>query len=418
MMIISERTEPIIRSPMGGSMGKACLILSDGTVFEGKRFGADRDAVCEVVFCTGSTGYLELLTDPSFAGQAVTMASPIVGNYGVFEDTSEAAHPWVGALIVRDITTVIGDERDAEDLSAYLIRNNIPGISGIDTRALTIMIREEGTMIGLITDGSKADIDMAAAKKKIEAYDGAMLVPTVSRKEKTVYPSGNKGWNEALAKADRDAGRPTMLVTDRDETKATTPQYRIALMDFGAKHNIIWNLTQRDCEVIAYPWDTSAEEILADKPDGVFLSNGPGNPKNCETAIREIAKLYESGTPIMGICLGHQLTALATGSDTHKLRYGHRGGNHPVKDIRADRVYITSQNHGYVVTEESIPLDICEISHINMNDGSIEGLRYKTRPVFTVQYHPEAAPGPWDNSYLFQEFFDMIEESRKKTDKA
>ena len=399
-------------------MGKACLILSDGTVFEGKRFGAMRDAVCEVVFCTGPTGYLELLTDPSFAGQAVTMASPIVGNYGVFEDTSESAHPWVGALVVRDLTTVIDDERGAEDLNSYLKRNDIPGISGIDTRALTLLIREHGTMIGLITDGTKAEIDMEDAKKKIEAYDNAMLVPTVSRKEKAVYPAGKKGWNNELAAEDRIAGRVTKLIPDSESGTVTTPAYRIALLDFGAKHNIIWNLTERNCEVTAYPWDTTAEVILAGNPDGVFLSNGPGDPKNCGPAIGEIAKLYESGIPMMGICLGHQLTALATGSDTHKLRYGHRGANHPVKDLRADRVHISSQNHGYVVTEETISPEICEISHINMNDGSIEGLRYLKRPVFTVQYHPEAAPGPWDNRYLFQEFFDMIDENRKKTEKA
>lgn len=397
-----------------GTMRKACLILSDGSVFEGFHFGADREAVCEVVFNTGVTGYLELLTDASYAGQAITMASPIIGNYGIFEDTSESQKPWVEAFIVRDRTVIEGDLRQAEDLNAYLMRNNIPGICGIDTRALTLLIREHGTMLGLITEGAASDIDKDEAAKKIASYDGTMLVPMVSRKEKTVFPAGKKGWSSDKAHMNRESGTPTSLVPESLTAEPDPiPARKIALLDFGVKQNIIWNLTGRNCEVIAYPWNTSAEEILGANPDGILLSNGPGDPKNCGPAIKEITKLYQSGTPVMGICLGHQLMALATGADTHKLRYGHRGINHPVKDLRADRVYITSQNHGYVVTDETLSADICEISHVNMNDGSIEGLRYLKKPVFTVQYHPEGAPGPRDNNYLFDEFLELIDSTKK-----
>jgi carbamoyl-phosphate synthase small subunit len=413
-------------------MQKACLVVSDGTVFEGFRFGSKREAVCEVVFNTGLTGYVELLTDASYAGQAITMASPIIGNYGVFEDTSESTRPWVEAFILRDLTKVEGDQRQAEDLEEYLIRNDIPGIYGIDTRALTLLIREHGTMLGLITDGAAEDIDMKAALEKIQKYDGSKLVPMVSRKDVYTFPAGKKGWDKSKYTADAASGHPTSLVPAADEAKTasgaanTAPDmtkaasetgkksYHIALMDFGVKQNIIWNLVERDCEVTVYPWDTKAETILAANPDGILLSNGPGDPKNCGPAIEQIEKLYNSGMPIMGICLGHQLMALATGADTHKLRYGHRGINHPVKDLRADRVYITSQNHGYVVTDETLSSEICEISHVNMNDGSIEGLRYLNKPVFTVQYHPEGAPGPWDNNYLFDEFLTLIDDTQKK----
>lgn len=398
------------------SMQKACLILGDGSVFEGFRFGADRDAVCEVVFNTGVTGYLELLTDASYAGQAITMASPIIGNYGIFEDTSESTRPWVEAFIVRDLTVVEGDQRQAEDLDRYLKRNDIPGIRGIDTRALTLLIREHGTMLGLLTGGARQDVDMKAALSKIASYDGTKLVPMVSRSEKTVFPAWNKGWDAREYKEKAEVGSPTKLIYKGKENleKAGASAYRIALFDFGVKQNIIWNLTERGCEVTVFPWNTSAEEILTLGADGILLSNGPGDPKDCRTSIEQIAKLYSSGTPIMGICLGHQLMALATGADTHKLRYGHRGINHPVKDLRADRVYITSQNHGYVVTDETLSTDICEISHINMNDGSIEGLRYLHQPVFTVQYHPEGAPGPWDSNYLFDEFLTLIDDTKRK----
>ena len=408
-------------------MQKACLILSDGSVFEGIRFGAKRNAVCEVVFNTGLTGYVELLTDASYAGQAITMASPIIGNYGVFEDTSESTRPWVEAFILRDLTTVDYDHRNAENLEDYLTRNDIPGIFGIDTRALTLLIREHGTMLGLLTDGTKEEVDMTTALALIRDYDGTKLVPMVSRKSRTVFPAGQKGWDKSKYAKNAASGKPTELVPAQgldtqasaggnadDSIDVKTPSYRIALIDFGVKQNIIWNLVERDCEVTVYTWDTRAEEILASQPDGILLSNGPGDPKNCGPAIEQIARLYQSGTPVMGICLGHQLMALATGADTHKLRYGHRGINHPVKDLRADRVYITSQNHGYVVTDETLSPEICEISHINMNDGSIEGLRYLNKPVFTVQYHPEGAPGPWDNNYLFDEFLTLIDDTKGK----
>ncbi len=393
-------------------MEKACLVLSDGTVFEGNWFGEKRETICEVVFGTGLTGYVELLTDPSFAGQAVTMASPIVGNYGVFEDVSEATHPWVGALIVRDLTHVENDQRQAEDLDSYLKRNHIPGIFGIDTRGLTLLLRERGTMMGLLTSGSQATLDVEAALAKIEKQQASAFVPMVSRKSVAVFPAGSHGWTKESTVFGKENNQATALAPDFSK-QDEAPAFRIALLDFGVKQNIIWNLTQRGCEVTAYPWDTPAEEILKTNPDGIFLSNGPGNPKDCMTAVEEIKKLFASGIPMMGICLGHQLIALATGADTLKLRYGHRGANHPVKDLRADRVYITSQNHSYVVSEDTINFDLCEISHINLNDGSIEGLRYKNKPVFSVQYHPEGTPGPEDNNYLFGEFISLIENAKE-----
>jgi len=397
-------------------MQKACLVLSDGSVFEGFHFGADREAVCEVVFNTGVTGYLELLTDASYAGQAITMASPIIGNYGIFEETSESTRPWVEAFIVRDLTMVEGDQRNAEDLNRYLKRNNIPGICGVDTRALTLLIREHGTMLGLLTSGAGSEADIPGALEKIRTYDGTKLVPMVSRSSSMIFPAWKQGWDTPALTDTAISGVPTALqpLEGAAGMNAEAPRYRIALFDFGVKQNIIWNLTKRGCEVTVFPWNTSAEEILSIGADGILLSNGPGDPKDCKASIEQIANLYSSGTPIMGICLGHQLMALATGADTHKLRYGHRGINHPVKDLRADRVYITSQNHGYVVTDETLSADICEISHLNMNDGSIEGLRYLKQPVFTIQYHPEGAPGPWDNNYLFDEFLQLIDDTKRK----
>lgn len=394
-------------------MQKACLVLSDGSIYEGFRFGAERDAVCEVVFSTGLTGYVELLTDASFCGQAVVMATPIIGNYGVFEDVSEARRLWVGALIVRDLTTVVGDHRKAEDLHSYLARNDVPGISGVDTRALTVKIREEGTKIGLITNGTKEQIDLSSVMEKIGTYNAKTLVPQVSPKEIAFYPAWKQGWDKAEYMERKQKGLVTALDRDEEPDPERPAKYKIALIDFGAKHNILWNLTRRGCEVTDYPWDTKADVILQAKPDGVFLSNGPGDPEDCESAIEQIRILIDSGIPLMGICLGHQLVALAAGAKTRKLKYGHRGANHPVKDIARDRVYITSQNHGYVVIEDSIPRETCEISHINVNDGTVEGLKYLNKPVFTVQYHPEGSPGPQDNNYLFDRFIKLIDDTRE-----
>ncbi len=384
---------------------KAFLILDDGSVFPGERFGSPKEVICEMVFNTGLTGYLELLTDASYAGQGIIMASPIIGNYGVFTEQSESDRPWADALIVRDLTNLIGDARDSEDLNEYLVRHDIPGISGIDTRTLILTLREKGTMNGMITAGEDYDLD--ACLKRIHSHTNPCPVARVSRKLPKTYEAG------AFGRINREPGmaRPLDVLNQipYEIDAAVTAKYKIAMLDFGLKQNIVWNLTRRGCEVTVYPWDTPAEVILQDKPDGVMLSNGPGDPVDCEPIIHNIRALYESGTVVFGICLGHQLVALATGAKTRKLKYGHRGINHPVKDLAADRVYITSQNHGYVVIDDTVDASLAKISHVHVNDGSCEGLRYNKYPVFTVQYHPEGAPGPQDSEYLFDEFLSRID---------
>lgn len=388
---------------------KAFLILGDGSIFPGEHFGSPREVICEMVFNTGLTGYLELLTDASYAGQGIVMSSPIIGNYGVFTEQSESARPWADALIVRDLTQVICDERDAEDLDDYLTRYDIPAISGIDTRALTLRLREHGTMNGMITVGSDYDLDECLPR--INAYVNASPVARVSRQQSKVYPAGSAGRPHRPTGKARPSDAMTELPFEVDST--VEQKYRVAMLDFGLKQNIIWNLTRRGCEVTVYPWNTPAAEILATSPDGIMLSNGPGDPVDCSPILPNIKAIYESGVPTLAICLGHQLLALATGASTRRLKYGHRGINHPVKDLAADRVYITSQNHGYVVIDETVDPTIAQISHLHVNDGSVEGLRYLSRPIISVQYHPEGAPGPQDSEYLFDEFLALMSASRK-----
>ena len=388
-------------------MTKAYLLLEDGSAFAGERFGAPGEVVCEMVFNTGLTGYLELLTDASYAGQGIVMSSPIIGNYGVFSEHGEAARPWAEAMIVRDLTHIVNDDRDAEDLDAYLSRFGIPGIRGIDTRAVTLRLREKGTMNGMITAGP--EYDEAECLSRIKAYVNVSPVARVSRKQIEVYPAGSTGRIHRHAGTARPADALQRLPY---EIKPVEQQFRVAMLDFGLKQNIVWNLAERGCEVTVYPWDTPAEQILADQPDGIMLSNGPGDPVDCQPIVPSVRKLFESGVPMLAICLGHQLLALATGARTRRLKYGHRGVNHPVKDLVADRVYITSQNHGYVVIDETIDPTIAAISHVHLNDGSIEGLRYTARPVISVQYHPEGAPGPQDSEYLFDDFLNLMRKVR------
>ncbi|MHB8961930.1 MAG: carbamoyl phosphate synthase small subunit [Saccharofermentanales bacterium] len=375
---------------------KARLILEDGQIFEGERFGADHDVITEMVFNTGVTGYTELLTDPSYAGQGVVMASPIIGNYGVFEEDQESARPWLDAFVVRYITSLEEDPREATDLDAYLKKHNVPGLTGVDTRFLTLTIREKGTMKGLLT--GEMDKPAEAYLDKIRDFICVSKVPEVSIRQKRKYVGGD------LGKTDRKVS--TSLYS---RTAPGSDRFKVALMDFGAKSNITRLLWKHGCSVVSYPWNATAEEILGDQPDGIMLSNGPGDPKECQSIIAEIRKLYDSGIPIFGICLGHQLMALAMGFDTYKLKYGHRGINHTVKDLDTGRCYITSQNHSYSVDGASIDPAIAYVSHININDSSIEGLKYKGRNVFTVQFHPEGAPGPMDTEFLFDEFTQILE---------
>ena len=360
-----------------GEKMKAFLILEDGHVFTGRSIGSTREAVSEIVFNTSMTGYLEVLTDPSYAGQAVVMTYPLIGNYGICYEDMESERPWVDGFIVRELSRMPSNFRCEDTIQDFLEKNDIPGICGIDTRALTKILRESGTMNGMITTNENYDMD--EVMKKLKAYSTGDEVSKVTCREKSVLPGDG---------------------------------YKVALLDLGAKRNIARSLNERGCGVTIYPSFTTAEEIIASNPDGIMLSNGPGDPKACAQVIKEIRKLYETDIPIFAICLGHQLMALATGADTFKLKYGHRGGNHPVKDMETGRVYISSQNHGYAVNPESLDPKVAVPAFTNVNDGTNEGLKYVGKNIFTVQYHPEACPGPQDSSYLFDRFLKMMEEKK------
>ncbi len=356
---------------------KAFLILEDGSVFEGYHIGAQKEIISEIVFNTSMTGYLEILTDPSYAGQAVCMTYPLIGNYGICSEDAECVRPWPDGYIVREISRTDSNFRSEGSLEDFLIKHDIPGIAGIDTRALTKLLRSKGTMNGMITTSQNVKIDSVIPLLK--EYTTGKVVEKVTCSEK--YTIGKGG-------------------------------YRIALLDVGTKKDIALNLVKRGCEVTVYPAGTSAEEILSSKPDGIMISNGPGDPKECTETISQIKILYGSDVPIFAICLGHQLMALAAGGDTRKMKYGHRGANHPVKDLATGRVYISSQNHGYVVDKDSLGEDIAKPAFINVNDGTVEGMEYIGKKIFTVQFHPEACPGPNDTAFLFDRFIDMIGDRR------
>jgi carbamoyl-phosphate synthase small subunit len=351
---------------------KAILALEDGTIFEGESFGIEGEVIGEIVFNTGMTGYQEVLTDPSYCGQVVTMTYPLIGNYGVNFDDIESGKPQVKGFIVRELCDNPSNWRSVETLDQYLKQNNIIGIKGIDTRQLTRILRDKGTMKGIISTD-----------------------PGFKLEEKI---------DEIKAYVIKD---PVMCVTTKEVVHYKGDGLRVALLDLGIKQNIVRSLLNRGCEVYVFPANAKAEEIMAVNPDGIMLSNGPGDPKDCVETISTIRELMGK-KPMFGICLGHQLTALANNADTEKLKYGHRGCNHPVKDLEKDMTYITSQNHGYTIVESSLDKNRMEVSHRNMNDGTIEGIRYKDVPVFTVQFHPEAAPGPKDTAYLFDEFVEMM----------
>lgn len=351
---------------------KAFLILEDGTVFKGTSIGSTKDMISEIVFNTSMTGYLEVLTDPSYAGQAVVMTYPLIGNYGVTPDM-ESKKAWPDGYIVRELSRMPSNFRCEGTLQDFLKEQDIPGIARVDTRALTKILREKGTMNGMITTNENYNLEEIIPKLK--AYRVGDVVSKVTCKEKYILPGDG---------------------------------YKVALMDFGAKNNIARSLNARGCEVTVYPANTTAEEIIASNPDGIMLSNGPGDPQDCVSIIEEIRKLYHTNIPIFAICLGHQLMALANGGKTYKLKYGHRGGNHPVKDLSTNRVYISSQNHGYAVEADSLDESIAKPAFINVNDGTNEGLSYIGKNIFTVQFHPEACPGPQDSGYLFDRFMDMM----------
>lgn len=388
---------------------KAFLILEDGTVFEGIHIGADREIISEIVFNTSMAGYLEVLTDPSYAGQAVCMTYPLIGNYGICREDMESKKIWPDAFIVRELSRIPSNFRCDASIQEILAEYDVPGIAGIDTRALTKILREKGTMNGCIT--TNADYVMEEIQKRLKAYDMGNVVDIVTCQEKyTLKGTRELSENGPLSGSARYTGekekRPSLVKELNGKGK------RVALLDLGAKDNIARSLAARGCDVTVYPARTSAQEILSDKPDGIMLSNGPGDPKVCTKVIENVKKLYESDTPIFAICLGHQLMALATGADTFKMKYGHRGGNHPVKDLATGRVYISSQNHGYVVDMDKLDERVAKPAFINVNDGTCEGLAYTGKNIFTVQFHPEACPGPQDSGYLFDRFIQMMEVER------
>ncbi|MBQ6820189.1 MAG: glutamine-hydrolyzing carbamoyl-phosphate synthase small subunit [Clostridium sp.] len=343
---------------------KAKLILENGMIFNGKAFGYLNDSIGEVVFTTGMTGYQEVLTDPSYYGQIVTMTYPLIGNYGINLEDIESKTPKVKGFIVREKCNFPNNFRCEMDLESYLKQNNIIGLEGIDTRALTKVLRNHGTMKGII---SLDDVSLEEVKEKIESFSNKDAVKNVTTSEKYTIDGEGK---------------------------------HVAIIDFGIKENIIRNFKKRGCKLTIFPMNTTAEEILNVNPDLVFLSNGPGDPEDLTDAIENIKKLVGK-KPLVGICLGHQLLALSLGGKTVKLKFGHRGCNHPVKDLEENKVHITSQNHGYVV--DKLPEGVVA-THININDGTIEGMKHNSLPIFSVQFHPEAAAGPKDSEYIFDKF--------------
>ena len=392
------------------------MILEDGTVFEGTHIGAHKkEVISEIVFNTSMAGYLEVLTDPSYAGQAVCMTYPLIGNYGICTDDMESKKPWPDGFIVRELSRNFSNFRADFSIQQFLEQNNVLGIAGIDTRALTKILREKGTMNGMITTDEQYKKDEILPRLK--AYTTGKVVEKVTCKEKyEIQGVRDLSENGALSgsakfvpedyKAGKREKKPSLV------KKLNGAGKKVALLDFGMKDNIAYSLKIRGCDVTVYPATTPATEIIAANPNGIMLSNGPGDPKECTSIIAEIKKLYDTNIPIFAICLGHQLMALATGADTYKMKYGHRGGNHPVKDLATGRVYISSQNHGYVVDMDKLDSKVATPAFVNVNDGTNEGLSYTGKNIFTVQFHPEACCGPQDSGYLFDRFIDMMEVTR------
>lgn len=373
----------------------AYLALEDGTVLEGNSFAATGERVGEVVFNTSMAGYQEVLTDPSYARQIVTMTYPLIGNYGVNEADLEAPHPWVDGFIVKEYCRYPANWRSELPLGIWLARHGIIGIEGIDTRALTKRLRVKGSLRGCLAAGDAVNVDSLADKARAwPGMAGLDCVPLVTRKEANAWTTGV---HDVLSGA---------------ETPPPAARYHVVAYDFGCKQNILRLLVHQGCRVTIVPGNTTARQVLDMEPDGVFLSNGPGDPEAVTYAISAVRQLVEeskrSGLPVFGICLGHQIMGLALGGRTFKLKFGHRGGNQPVKDLTTGRVEITSQNHGFAVDSASVGGDV-EITHTNLNDGTVEGLRHRELPLFSVQYHPEASPGPHDARYLFGRFTALMD---------
>ncbi len=362
----------------------ALLVLEDGTVFKGKSFGASGETYGEVVFNTSLSGYQEILTDPSYRGQIVTMTYPLIGNYGVNLEDVEARKPFVEAFVVKECSRIASNWRSTMSLDEYLKENDIIGIEGIDTRALTKHIRLQGAMKAVI---STEDLDPASLTKKAEKSEG--LVGKDLIKDITCQESFE--WSEL---------------------KTNSKKYNIVVVDCGVKYNILRKLEEQNCRVTVVSANTSAEDILKLNPDGIMISNGPGDPEGIPYVAENVKKLIGK-KPIFGICMGHHMITMALGGEMYKLKFGHHGGNHPVKDLETGKIFISVQNHGFCCDIDSLGKDKVEITHINLNDNTLEGIRHKEYPLFSVQFHPEAAPGPHDTDYLFENFVKMIEENKK-----
>ncbi len=373
---------------------KCYLALEDGTIFEGDAFGATGEKTGEVVFNTSMTGYQEILTDPSYKGQIVTMTCPLIGNYGVNDGDLESVTPKVEGFIVREISGLASNYRSHATLEEYLKKHGIIGLTGIDTRALTRHLRTRGAMKGVISTEHKDKQDLVRRAKDAPGLVGRDLV-------KEVTCANIHRWDE-----DGKESSPWKPGDAHGDMPEST--YRVAAMDFGIKKNILRLLRQNGCDVTVFPADATNDEILALKPNGVFLSNGPGDPEGVPYAIETVRKLVASQVPIFGICLGHQLLGLALGGKTYKLKFGHRGANQPVMDVATGKVEITAQNHGFAVDPTSLNPDEVELTHVNLNDKTSEGMRHKKLPVFSVQYHPESSPGPHDSRYLFKRFLEIM----------
>ena len=383
---------------------KAILALEDGSVFHGKGFGARASACGEVCFNTSMTGYQEILTDPSYKGQIVTMTYPLIGNYGVNEMDVESWKPHASGFVIRELSPVVSNWRADHTLADYLEKNGIPGIQGIDTRALTKKLRVRGALNGFISTNDIPE-EEAVRRAKEFVFEGVDYVKDVTHKKAFRWDEKD----EQSGAFDLVRGSENEKVDARKNHKPLPPaDIPIVAFDYGMKYNILRRLRQHGFATQVLPATASAQEALKHKPAGIFLSNGPGDPAALDYIVREVKTLVDSGVPIFGICLGHQILGQAFGGKTFKLKFGHRGGNQPVKDLESGKVEITSQNHGFAVDPKSLPSDV-SVTRINLNDQTVEGMRHKTKPIFCVQYHPEASPGPHDSTPLFAEFRSLIE---------
>ncbi|MEO5341256.1 MAG: glutamine-hydrolyzing carbamoyl-phosphate synthase small subunit [Magnetococcus sp. MYC-9] len=383
------------------AMDRAVLVLEDGSRFEGRSVGAATEQVGEVCFNTSMTGYQEILSDPSYAGQIITMTSPHIGNVGINPEDMESERPWIRGLVIKESSRVTSNWRSRESLGEFLRRHAIPAIEGLDTRALVAHLRERGAQRGVLSTQSFEQESLVAKARAWPGLAGMDLTGEVACR--TVHP-----WSEGVPawKAGLWQGAVAQAAMERTGGGA----FRVAVLDFGVKRNILRCLVDAGCRLTVFPGTTPAAEILATAPDGVFLSNGPGDPEAVVHGIRTIATLVESGKPLFGICLGHQMLCLALGACTEKMKFGHRGGNHPVLDLESGRVEVTAQNHGFMVRREGLPA-VLKVTHESLFDGTVEGVAHRHRPVFSVQYHPEASPGPHDAQPHFRRFVRMMAET-------